>query len=177
MVPECGHQCACGATRSAIFARRDHLKTRHIFLKNSSAINHLAAGIRWLEDPYQHYIAVIMGAMASQITSLTIVCSIVYSDADQRKHQSSASLAFVRRIHVTGEFPAKMSSNAENVPIWWRHHGMTRSRETISHVIYSLRRHRPIGVGIPIINLRRSLDRLRYIMGIPIPVRRRLYSE
>ena len=40
-----------------------------------------------------------MGTIASQITSLTIVYSTVYSDADQRKHQSSASLAFVRRIH------------------------------------------------------------------------------
>ena len=46
-----------------------------------------------------HYNGVIMGAKASQITSLTIVYSIVYSDADQRKHQSSASLAFVRGIH------------------------------------------------------------------------------
>ena len=40
-----------------------------------------------------------MGAMASQITSLTIVYSSVYSAADQRKHQSSASLAFVRWIY------------------------------------------------------------------------------
>ena len=40
-----------------------------------------------------------MDAIASQITSLTVVYSIVYSDADQRKHQSSASLAFVREIH------------------------------------------------------------------------------
>ena len=40
-----------------------------------------------------------MGAIASQITSLTIVYSTVYSDADQRKHQSSASLAFVWGIH------------------------------------------------------------------------------
>ena len=40
-----------------------------------------------------------MGAIASQTTSLTIVYSIVYSDADQRKHQSSALLAFVREIH------------------------------------------------------------------------------
>ena len=40
-----------------------------------------------------------MGAVASQITSLTIVYSTVYSDADQRKHQSFASLAFVRGIH------------------------------------------------------------------------------
>ena len=46
-----------------------------------------------------HYTDVIMGAMATQITSLTIVYSGVYSGADQRKHQSSASLAFVRGIH------------------------------------------------------------------------------
>ena len=46
-----------------------------------------------------HYNDVIMGVIASQITSLTIVYSTVYSDADQRKHQSSASLAFVRVIH------------------------------------------------------------------------------
>ena len=46
-----------------------------------------------------NYNAVIMGAIASQITSLTIVYSIVCSDADQRKHQSSASLAFVCGIH------------------------------------------------------------------------------
>ena len=47
----------------------------------------------------EHYSDVIMGAMAPQITSLTIVCSTVYSDADQRKYQSSASLAHVRGIH------------------------------------------------------------------------------
>ena len=40
-----------------------------------------------------------MGTIASQITSLTIVYSTVYSDSDQGKHQSSASLAFVRGIH------------------------------------------------------------------------------
>ena len=40
-----------------------------------------------------------MSAMASQITSLTIVYSSIYSAADQRKHQSSVSLAFVRGIH------------------------------------------------------------------------------
>ena len=39
------------------------------------------------------------GEVASQITSLTIVYSTVYTDADQRKHQSSASLAFVCGIH------------------------------------------------------------------------------
>ena len=46
-----------------------------------------------------HYSDVIMGAVASQITGPTIVYSTVYSGANQRKHQSSASLAFVRGIH------------------------------------------------------------------------------
>ena len=46
-----------------------------------------------------HYDDAIMGAIASQITSLTIVYSTVYSGADQNKHQSSASLAFVWGNH------------------------------------------------------------------------------
>ena len=46
-----------------------------------------------------YYNDVIVGAIVSQITSLAIVYSIVYSDPDQTKHQSSSSLAFVRRIH------------------------------------------------------------------------------
>ena len=46
-----------------------------------------------------HYSDVIMTAMSSQITSLTSVYSIVYSGADQTKHQNSASLAFVGGIH------------------------------------------------------------------------------
>ena len=46
-----------------------------------------------------HYDDVIMGTIASQITSLAIVYSIVYSGADLSKHQSSTSLAFVWVIH------------------------------------------------------------------------------
>ena len=46
-----------------------------------------------------HYNDVIMSTMASQITSITNVYSTVYSGADQRKHQSSASLAFLWGIH------------------------------------------------------------------------------
>ena len=48
---------------------------------------------------FSHYSDVIMGAIASLITNLTTVYSTVYSDADQRKHQSHASLAFVWGIH------------------------------------------------------------------------------
>ena len=51
------------------------------------------------ESELMHYSDVIMGVMTSQITSVTIVYSTVCWGADQRKHQSFASLAFVRGIH------------------------------------------------------------------------------
>ena len=47
---------------------------------------------------FTHYCDVIMGAIVSQVTSLTIVYPTVYPGADQRKHQSSASQAFVREF-------------------------------------------------------------------------------
>ena len=54
----------------------------------------------------KHYSDAIMGTIASQITSLTIVYSAIYSDADQRKNQSSASLAFVREFTGDRWIPA-----------------------------------------------------------------------
>ena len=60
-----------------------------------------------------------MGAIASQITSLTIVYLTVYSDADQRK---ISKLRVTGNSPGTGEFPAQMASNAENISSWWRHH-------------------------------------------------------
>ena len=55
---------------------------------------------RWRRVPANfHYNDVMMSAVASLITSLTVVYSSVYSGANQRKHQSSASLAFMRGIH------------------------------------------------------------------------------
>ena len=51
------------------------------------------------EHQLHHYSDVIMGGMASQIIRLTIVYSTVCSGEDQRKHQNSLSLAFVRGIH------------------------------------------------------------------------------
>ena len=46
-----------------------------------------------------HYCDIIMSAMASQITGVSILCSVVFSGINQRKLQSSASLAFLRGIH------------------------------------------------------------------------------
>ena len=59
--------------------------------------NHILAHVSGML--FSHYNDAIMSPMAFQITSLTIVYSIVYSGADQRKYQSFASLAFVRGIH------------------------------------------------------------------------------
>ena len=58
-----------------------------------------------------------MGAMVSQITSITIVYSTVYSGANQRKHQSSASLAFARGIHRWPvDSPHKGPATRKNLP-------------------------------------------------------------
>ena len=74
-----------------------------------------------------HYSDVTMGTIASQITSISIVYLTVSTGADQRKHQSPASLAFVRGIHRGPvNSPHKMPSNAKNVSIWWRHHECSR---------------------------------------------------
>ena len=74
---------------------------------------------------FKYYNDVIMSAKASQITGVSIVCLPVGSGEDQRKDQSSASLAFVRGIHRWsvnfGELPAQKAGNAENVSICWRH--------------------------------------------------------
>ena len=75
---------------------------------------------------WSHYNDVIMGAISSQITSLTIVYSTVYSGEDQRKFQSSASLAFVRGIHRwpvnfphKGPVTRKMFSYDDVIMGWW----------------------------------------------------------
>ena len=66
---------------------------------------------------------VIMSATASQITSLTIVNSTVCSGTDQRKHKSSALLAFVRGIdRWPVKYPQKGSVTRKKASIWWLHH-------------------------------------------------------
>ena len=84
----------------------------------------------------KHYDDVIMGTIASQITSLTSVYSTVYSGEDQSKHQSSASLAFVWGIHrgpvnSPHKWPVtrKMSPFDDVIMRW-------RRRQTLKYEIY-----------------------------------------
>ena len=73
-----------------------------------------------------YYSDVIMSAMASLLPGVPSACLAVCSGADQRKHQSSASLALSREIHrwpvdsrwfrlTKGQYRGKCF-------IWWRHH-------------------------------------------------------
>ena len=75
----------------------------HDLYNNRQAANNSPGSTRSLclykHDSHYHYCDAIMGIVAFQITSLTIVYTTVYSDADQSKHQSCASLAFVWGIH------------------------------------------------------------------------------
>ena len=73
-----------------------HLRNLLQYILHIRVIIHKFPSVLYLQMDYSN---TIMGAMASQITRLTIVYSAVYSDVDQRKHQSSASLPFVRGIH------------------------------------------------------------------------------
>ena len=85
--------CLCGIAVSS---------ERHCWLIPAGALSSLAVRINIASVPiyigpayvrHWHYIDIIMTTVASQITSLPVVYSIVYSGADQRKHQGSASMA------------------------------------------------------------------------------------
>ena len=100
----------------------------------------LIHGLRWSglikvgpglsRQSQNHYSDVIMIMMASQITRLTIVHSTLYWFRHRLKKTSKLR---VTGLCVTGEFPAQMASNTENVSIWWRHHVVTWSNCFSSH--------------------------------------------
>ena len=133
-----------------------------------------------------------MSAIASQITSLTSVYSTVYPGADQSKHQSSASLAFVWGIHRGPvNSPHKWPVTRKMFPFddvimvgrWvkvLRCQALLDSCDTFCSVLFHWhlggrmtdpraaiyqKRRRFTGIGSPIINLRWSNERLKFIKG------------
>ena len=78
---------------------RIHLFITACFFKLFIILSLYSTLVSWSYSWLFIYCDVIIGANASQITRLTIVYSTVYSGSDQRKHQSSASLAVVRGIN------------------------------------------------------------------------------
>ena len=70
-----------------------------------------------------HYSDVIMGAMASQITSVSIVCSCrLFSRRSENTPKFRVTGLYERNPPVTGGFSSQRASNAETVPLWWCHH-------------------------------------------------------
>ena len=141
-----------------------------------------------------HYDDVIMTMLASQITSLMVVYSIVYLSVNQRKHQSSASLAFVWGIHrdrwilrTKGQLRGKCfhlvtSSWFFSVPFSWsKHIQLIHTQWNSSGEYWSHKLGPPLKYKddlsrykISIIKIRRSWDRFIFIMGISILVGRYL---
>ena len=77
-----------------------------------------------------------MGGMASQITSLTIVYSTVYSRCRSKKTSKPRVTGLCAgNSPVTGEFLAQRASNVENVSTWWRHHGNERHKQVQSWLV------------------------------------------
>ena len=95
-----------------------------------------------------HYNDVIMGTMASQITSLLIVYSTFYSGADQSKTSKLRVTGLCAgKSPVTGEFPAQRASNAKNVSIWWRHHAWQWPLGDV-HVLFNINDKNNLGTFI-----------------------------
>ena len=83
-----------------------------IFFKESYSYD-LRTSLRWRHNERNDV----------SITGVSAACTTVCSGGDQRKHQSSASLALVRGIHRWPvNTPLKGPVSRENVSIWWRHH-------------------------------------------------------
>ena len=93
------HNMCLGMTLLKLLTHLPRTNSQQLTCLKSSRNTSLDRLVLKYKSITSHYIDVIMTMMASQITSLTFVCLTIYSDADQRKHQSSASLAFVGGIH------------------------------------------------------------------------------
>ena len=86
----------------------------------------------WMPQIWWHYNDVIMIAMASQITCLTIVLS---NRLFRRRSKIIPKLRVIGlcegNSQMSGEFPAQGASNVEHASIWWRHHGLLPSRHQV----------------------------------------------
>ena len=69
-----------------------------------------------------HYNDIIMSAMASQITSLTIVYSRLFRYRSEEISKLRVTGFCAGSSPVTCEFPEQRASNTESISIWWRHH-------------------------------------------------------
>ena len=111
--------------------------------------------LRIKEYTSPHYSDVIIGAIASPITSFTIVYLIVHSGRPKKTPKFRITGLCEGNSPVTGEFPAQKASNAENVSIWWRHH------ESVNWFLFIS------GHGYKLLYVHK-LEHLYYVHNIPL---------
>ena len=74
-----------------------------------------------------------MGSIASQIISPhDCLLNRLFRRRSKKTSKLRATGLCEENSPVTGEFPAQMASNAENVSIWWRHHDNTMVDDTMT---------------------------------------------
>ena len=110
-----------------------------------------------------------------RITLLLLYPCLYSNDTIWYADHASWNMQTVLVCYICSEF---LSDSCDIfVPFSSRSIHRQRDVHKISQGLYSLRRRRLISIGIPITNLIRSSDRVRFIIGIPIPIRRRLLGE
>ena len=87
-------------------------------------------GYHVYRNQHKHYDDVIMGAMVSQITR--------FKRRSKKTSKLRVTSLCAGNSPGTGEFPAEMASNAENVSIWWHHHVHCTSELSLSQTRISL---------------------------------------
>ena len=120
---ECSQALASYAMNSNC-SRVDFLKERPFCevgsMEDSVALRRMVLVVGLQPVCFRFYSDVIMSGMASQITST--ICSTLCSGTDQRKHQSSVALAFVRGIHRWPVDCPRKGQWCVFFSVWWHHH-------------------------------------------------------
>ena len=89
---------------------------------NNKCINRYTVSLCFVVFGRIHYNGVIMGAIASKITNHTILYSTVFQTQVKKTSKLRVTGLCAGNSPGTGEFPAQMASNEENVSICWHHH-------------------------------------------------------
>ena len=118
------------------FKTPTHSLWRHYIKKHRNQwICNVHAEASYFETGVIHYTDVIMGTLPSQNHQPhDCLLNGLFTRRSKKISKLRVTVLCVGNSPETGEFPAQMASNAENVSIWWRHHEITKHWIIIRHV-------------------------------------------
>ena len=95
----------------------------YILIKRRCTLRYFRSSVCLVPELHYKYVIILARWRLNSPAPRLFTRPFVYSGTDERKHQSSVSLAFVREFTGDRWIPGtQRGSNAENVSIWWRHH-------------------------------------------------------